>query len=288
MARMDSRDALNYVRERARSSTSSGSTTLQPALPPEEVQTFNLVRRLASSHARRGGRFAAALHTKGLEGGNRRLGIPPSGADLELALQLPSGDWLDLILQAKRQFSNGQYMQWESWQVTALRAWARSRGRSPGILLYNAPISPFGPPQTWVTMGACCRTHLRCSGRRWPTWLPPDNRSPLAITICMLEDEDIACLLRDRPDVNYVNRHAMLFECLLCPSRPPSVLSSRHTPQWAAALLESASALESSLVTDEQANVDEPLNIRALNDWVPRYSLVLAPSRDETSNPQLP
>jgi hypothetical protein len=282
MARMDTRDARNSLRERY---PSGGTTSTRSMVSPEETTTFNLVRRLAYWQLRLGGGVAATLHSKALEGGlaGRR---PPSGADLELAVEVASGAWVDLLLQAKRIFEHqpgpdGAYDGWKTTQVEDLRSWAAHYGgRTPGMLLYNAEIPPFGAPRHTMTLGGCCTSPLQCHGWRWPRWTPPDRRSPLGITLVVLPDYGTPLMPQlsgDAPTANVVNQYASPLECIFCPnrlvhdesdSRVSAIKLKREIPEWAADLL--------TAVTEEQTDATQT---RPLPDdaelWHASYSLVL-------------
>lgn len=140
MARMDTRDSQAHVLTR-------GIHGVTRTVPPEEVTTFNLVRRLAYQRHRKGG-VSIALHSRPLEGGNIILGRPPSGADLELAVEVHPGKWLDISLQAKKfNPASGKYDGWNPAQNGHLMSWAASKGRrSTGVLLYNTSDAPFCGP----------------------------------------------------------------------------------------------------------------------------------------------
>ncbi len=258
MSRLDTKHAMAHVLELNRALLGT------PAMPPEEVTTFNLVRRLAAAQARRGGAYGVALHSKPLEGGNRRRGILPSGADLELAVEVRPGAWANLVVQAKRQFTGtGGYDQWKRWQVDALRVWASANNRTPGMLLYNSALQPFTPPgpQPLVPMGSCCMKDIRCWGRNWPQWLPPDHRSALAVTLCILPSLPAALpgpLGGDRLAAGVVNGFAMPLECLFC-DQVPRLVVKPQAPQWALALLEAAQAPPVLVPDTAQDDGDAPL-----------------------------
>jgi hypothetical protein len=141
MSRMDTRDAQSYVQTR------DVKNNLSPGVPPEEVTTFNLVRRLAGRRSASGG-FMIALHSRPLEGGHTPSGRAPSGADLELAVEVAPGAWIDLALQAKKfKPDSGKYDGWDPRQNRMLVQWAHKNGRrAAGMLLYNSSDPPFAPP----------------------------------------------------------------------------------------------------------------------------------------------
>src|SRR5262249_25847945 len=151
-----------------------------------------------------------------------------SGADLEIAIEVTPGTWIDLLLQAKRIFehtagSGGVYDGWKADQINKLRYWAAHNGdRTPGMLLYNAEIPPFGPPRHYVKLGGCDMNLLRCHGWRWPQWAPPDDRSPLGITLIILPKHGtplVPALSGDALPANVANQYASPLECIFCPGR---------------------------------------------------------------------
>ncbi|WP_104524063.1 hypothetical protein [Blastococcus atacamensis] len=279
MARMDTRDSLAGVHE------IGVHLAHRLVAPPEEVTTFNLVRRLASSHTRRGGSFAAALHSRRLEGGDRSRGILPSGADLQLAVEVSPGQWAHLVLQAKKlDAGTGRYKSWERWQVDALRRWASTHGAPvPGMLLYNSATPPFTSPGsgTAVALGACCSSPLTCHGWSWPTWTLPDRRSPLAVTLCLFPPDPAAlpaALSGDGPSAVTVNPHAMPLECIFCRG---STLASGWTPApptWAVDLLArrpDPDQLDAGTLVDTPPDDPSDQTDITAESWTPRYSLVL-------------
>lgn len=241
MSRMDTRDSLNLIFERG------VSGQLRSISPPEEVTTFNLVRRLAFW-----GAPAIALHSRPLEGGNRSMKPrrPPSGADLELAVEVLPGVWIDLALQAKKADpASGTYRGWKPTQNNSLRLWAMNHGaRTPAMLLYNAQsIPPFGPPGARVHQGACCRVVVTVHGWCWPRWSVPDDRSPLAVTLVVLDAHGTqpgpgAPTLFKDPSISQVLPYSMPLECVFCPKKLLS--GGKHAiptlpapPRWASDLL---------------------------------------------------
>jgi len=282
MARMDTRDTRRDVRERY---PSGGGTSIRSILPPEETTTFSFVRRLAYQHRKRGGKGVVAFHSKALEGGfaGKR---PPSGADIELAVEVTSGNWIDLLLQAKRIYEpragqDGVYEGWKKTQVRALRRWAARNGdRTPAMLLYNAQVSPFVAPGNDVTLDGCCMSPIECDHYRWPMQDPPNRRSPIGITLIVLPALPSRlphALSVDSLPANIANRYASPLECIFCPSRltggieasggrmrgPISVIRpKRQIPQWAAILLEAAG---------ERADVDERYSISEIRQPMDKH-----------------
>jgi hypothetical protein len=292
MARMDTRDTRSDLRERY---PSRGMTFTRPMLPPEEATTFNLVRRLATQQRLHGGVGVVSLHSKALEGGlaGRR---PPSGADIELAVEVTPGNWIDLLLQAKRIYephrgSNGSYKGWKDGQVRALRRWAARNGdRTPGVLLYNAQVPPFVAPGHYVALRGCGMSPIQCHGWRWPKWNPPDRRSPTAVTLLILPaygSRMPRSLSRDSISANIVNRYASPLECIFCPGRLTetnetcggktgypicAIKPKNQIPQWAATLLatveDQAEGEEAQLISGVRPSPDD-------DRWNAQYSIVL-------------
>jgi len=305
MARTETRDAQYDLLERY---PSGGKTSIRSMLPPEEVTTFNFARRLAVKHKQRGGKGVVALHSKALEGGlsGRR---PPSGADIELAVEVTPGNWIDLLLQAKRIYEprigkNGAYEGWKEEQVKTLRRWAADNGnRTPGMLLYNSEIiPPFVLTGRNVALGGCCMSPIRCHRYSWPIGGgPPDRRSPVGITLVILPLYRAKLpppLAGDSLLADVVNQYASPLECIFCPcrlvrarkscggktGRPISTIRPKNrTPQWAATLLaavneqvDAASALE---------KVPSPgLPYRNDQQWDAQYSMVLPYIEDVISS----
>lgn len=142
---------------------------LRRATMPEESTTSNLVRRLAYMGRDLG--VVAVLHSRPLEGGVKRNGKvihSPSGADVELALEVAPGRWVDLLLQAKnlkQKRKGAEYTSWQRTQNGHLRTWATAHGRTPGMLLYNELVSPFvaaTPPANFSDYR--CRAFGACRG----------------------------------------------------------------------------------------------------------------------------
>lgn len=172
---------------------------LRRATMPEETTTSNLVRRLAYTGRDLG--VVAVLHSRPLEGGVKRKGKvihSPSGADLELALEVAPGRWVDLLLQAKnlkRKRKGAEYTSWQRTQNGHLRTWAAAHGRTPGMLLYNELVSPFvatTPPATvsdyqCVAFGACLGANqiqlhdFATTASRWDIF----QGTPGGVSLCM-------------------------------------------------------------------------------------------------------
>src|SRR5699024_10666804 len=240
LSRMDTRDALADVHSRLVPTGQQSIGSLVTDVPPEEVTTFNLVRRLVNRRTSAGGR-AIALHSRPLEGGNRKTGRKPSGCDLELAVEVGPGLWVDLALQAKKFLPHsGIYRGWSHNQNSNLIQWATRNGnRTPGMLLYNTEGSPFASPgSTTSVLGACCTQPKRCHGWKWPgakgrEWSLPDDRTPMAVSLVLNQS---SMLGMTNPTPKQLAEVAFPLECIFCPNAP---LVTTRAPSWALTLLES-------------------------------------------------
>ena len=262
MSRLDIRDAQKDVWTR-------GVHGRSRTVPPEEVTTFNLVRRLARLRRAAGGQ-SIALHSRPLEGGNEAVGRLPSGADMELAVEVAPGVWADFALQAKKfNPDSGKYDGWDPDQNTHLVNWARADNRkAAGMLLYNTTSTPFAPPGHPSPLFNLCCSYTWCHGWRWPRWGLPDGRSPLAISIIVdISDPGVLALKDPRP--KDVADHALPWECLFCPSARGTALASAigGRPQWVEPIQEPQG--------DEQASTAD------LSPQTAGYSLVLGMSDEE-------
>ncbi|QQU99973.1 hypothetical protein I6I64_00015 [Corynebacterium amycolatum] len=227
---------------------------LEKSLPPEEYLTYNLIRRLAESHAQIGG-AAVALHNRALEGGNKSSRRPPSGCDIEMAIEVAPGKWLDLALQAKKYSpATSNYKGWSKVQNGNLIRWAnKNGGRTPGMLLYNSTDSPFCKVgrKTNIFGGCSVPTSKECTGdKKLPLCLnnvvrsnnipPYPQDSPMAIGISL--DQTMMKNKEDAAPVN-IQKSLLPIECLFCGNwqgRSAALLKSR-TPIWADELIEMAS-----------------------------------------------
>jgi len=288
LSRMDTRDAQANVWTR-------NVTGIAPSVPPEEVTTFNLVRRLVDRRAQSGG-LALALHSRPLEGGSRRRRRRASGADLELAVEVAPYRWVDMVLQAKR-FNprTGKYQGWSRLQNSNLVAWAKSHGRrQAGMLLYNTADPPFaGPPGRSLLFNGCCSTTI-CHGWKWPMWGLPDGRSPLAVSLVPdITVPAVAGLANPVPA--QVASVAMPLECIFCPvarRRQRGGLTTGQLPNWASDIAAAAAEFEPGNEHFAEPNQDGgiaddglgsgPTDIRDdAGDDVAAFSLVLGMSPDE-------
>lgn len=250
-----------------------GSIGSRGLTTPEEVTTYNWVRRLARRRRELGLPIVAVHHSRSLEGGNRRTGRSGSGADVEIAVQRESGRWVDLLLQAKRLYQSasgaGIYEGWKAGQVRTMRRWARDHGgRTAGMLLYNADIAPFDPVGTLVRQGMCHTRQLQFVDDPVP---PPGDHlsSPLGITVVLfptLPTNIPARLNRDGLAADLVNDDAFPFECLQCTGHGPRRAISKlmaverlsEPPSWAATLLQSEGLRDTEVLNVSQRSLDRP------------------------------
>jgi hypothetical protein len=205
-------------------------------VPPEEVTTFNQVRRLALRRHIAGG-WAIALHSRPLEGGRKQSARPASGADLELAVEVAPGAWIDIALQAKK-FSPaaGRYDGWSPRQNQLLASWVQANARrAAGMLLYNSSDPPFAPPGYPSDMFRLCCSDTGCHGWRWPPLRQPgpNGWSPLAISLILdISDPRVARLRNPTPA--RIADMVLPWECLFCPTAQGRTLGAviGARPTW--------------------------------------------------------
>lgn len=281
--RLDTRDALKDVHTRGVPTSAFPSGTLETGVPPEEVTTFNLIRRLIS-RGRAAGAQAMALHSRPLEGGNKKSGRPPSGIDIEIAVEINQNQWVDLALQAKKYHPGyGTYRGWKATQNTNMINWAKNNGgRTPGMLLYNTSEPPFvGPGNNTNLFGACCVRPKQCHGWKWPgskgsEWSLPDKRSPLSLSLVI----DLALMTgQSDPTPASIQNHAFPLECIFCPFQK-QYLPSGRLPDWAAEVLETPLQYPNNIVAGRDISLDPQVanteGPRGEQDSMqPRFSLVL-------------
>jgi hypothetical protein len=266
MSRMDIRDAQDDVWTR-------GVHRLSRAVPPEEVTTFNLVRRVAGRRRAAGG-LSIALHSRPLEGGNTTTGRLPSGADLELAVEVAPGAWADFALQAKK-FNplTGKYEGWDPTQNAHLVKWARASGRrAAGMLLYNSTDPPFAPPGHASPVFNLCCSDTWCHGWKWPRWEWPDGRSPLAVSLILdIADPRVSQLANPTP--KDVADLALPWECLFCPTAQKMRLGGviGGQPEWV------------GLIPEPPGDTNEEAS-RNVSTQIASYSLVLGMSDEERTD----
>lgn len=228
MSRLDTRDAQRTVWTRGVYGAS------RCAVPPEEVTTFNLVRRLAGRRLSSKG-LSVALHSRPLEGGHAPSGRAGSGADLELAVEVAPNLWIDVALQAKKFDPNtGKYNGWDPSQNQQLLSWAAANGRkSAGMLLYNSSDAPFTRPgYSSALFRACCSATV-CNGWKWPRWGFPDGRSPLAVSLVPdIGDPRVSGLANPTP--TQIADVALPWECFFCPRIHARnvLLTTGQQPRW--------------------------------------------------------
>ena len=262
MSRLDTRDAQNDVWTR-------GVQGRSRSVPPEEVTTFNLVRRLAGLRRKAGG-LSIALHSRPLEGGNRNVGRDPSGADIELTVEVAPGAWTDFALQAKKfKPDSGKYHGWDPDQNAHLVNWARANNRrAAGMVLYNTTDNPFAPHGSPSPLFNLCCSPTLCHGWTWPRWGLPDGRSPLAISI-IVDISDPGVLALKDPGPRDVANYALPWECLFCPRARRLVLARAigGQPEWVEPIQEPPG--------------DEEARDAVLSPQTAGYSLVLGMSDEE-------
>lgn len=204
-----------------------GVVSLRSGGLPEEVMTWELVQLLSSLQSGPLSSLIIASHSKGLEGGTTNQ--PASGADLELAIEVAPGQWIDLLLQAKRLYrDSSKYESWKQMQVQALQNWATANGRTPGMLLYNCGVAPF-LSGTYVVQGGCSTGHVEMSNLAHPPRPFPSPCAPLGVTLVVLPSFSGALppgLHGDGLTAKAVNEYASPWECVLCTHWP--ALSRSH------------------------------------------------------------
>jgi len=240
------------------------------ARQPEETTTSNLLRHLGYLGQNLG--VSAIQHTRSLEGGYKTKPKAkakakstvriPSGADLELSIEISPGRWLNLLLQAKALKPSGKYSAWKPAQNSNLIKWARGHNLVPGMLLYNDVVPPFvkrTQPQTWADYA--CRAFGGCSqvGRTQAglysdeatePWLRGPAQTPGGISLCLDEKQMLSAAV---PVLSMRKRHFQL-EHLLHISEHHKPIDSRGTTlshltsatpsPWALELLRTRDAVE--------------------------------------------
>jgi len=242
------------------------------ARQPEETTTSNLLRQLGYLGQNLG--VVAIQHTRLLEGGYKTKPRAkakakakstvriPSGADLELSIEISPGKWLNLLLQAKALKPSGKYSAWKPAQNSNLIAWARSHNLVPGMLLYNDVVPPFVKrmqPETWAdyacrAFGGCSQVHRTQAGlysydaTEW--WLRGPGQTPGGISLCLDEEQMRAAAV---PVLSMRKRHFQLEHLLhISEHHKPidsqgttlSNLTSATPSPWALELLTTRDALE--------------------------------------------
>jgi hypothetical protein len=220
---------------------------------------------------RASGGLSIALHSRSLEGGHAPTGRPPSGADLELAVEVGPGIWTDFALQAKK-FNpvTGKYDGWDPGQNAQLVRWARVNGRrAAGMLLYNSTDPPFAPPGHASPVFNMCCSDTWCHGWKWPRWARPDGRSPLAISLIVdIADPKVSSLANPTP--KDIADLALPWECLFCTAVQKLALGGAlgPRPEWVERIQGSPDDI------DEEA-------IMGVSPQSANYSLVLGMSEEE-------
>ena len=241
---------------------------------PEEVTTFNFARQLASIHGKptrrhfkrifgHVGDARIAVHNKALEGGG--AGRVASGADLEMAIEVRSGSWVSLLMQAKRLYPGGTYREWKPSQITKLKRWALAKGNTaPAMLLYNPSIAPFNQRVNPIDMGGCCHRKVLRSTAILPGYTPPHPKaiSPLTFTLACLRPRTQKNLTGKSPAAISVNKTALPLECIFCPAatdagRESSIPTYESPPQWAQEALMSDAPIDLPLGSGESGPTGE-------------------------------
>lgn len=261
-ALLDTMQTRQYVRER------HSSLAVTPAVEHEETTTSNLLRRIGYYGQNVG--VHAAQHTRTLEGGLTRNGrqvIVPSGADLEIAVEVSPGRWLDLLLQAKAFKPPGTYSSWSPQQNQKLISWANRRGRTPGMLLYNDHLPPFvtnAPPVTSAdyvcTAFGGCGSVGRAQLSKWAEnkySFGPDT-TPAGVSLCL----DQSSMLTAAPVPQSIRPYHFQLEHLLHDGEHGDAIDAQGAtlrgltraarPQWATELIESR-----LVESEDAADVDQ-------------------------------
>ncbi|MCS5506767.1 hypothetical protein [Curtobacterium flaccumfaciens] len=195
MARRGSQQTRAHVLQR------DTKNRLVPAAQPEETTTNNLVRHLGFYGRNLGVR--ALLHTRSLEGGWTSKGTvkrKPSGADLELAIEVSPGTWFDLLLQAKAyKPRQATYDHWSPTQNNHLINWAKRDNRVPGMLLYNDLMQPFvnravEPMDFRCSVFGACKSIQRVQVQQWNTTkhCKGPEATPVGISMCLDQKQMLA------------------------------------------------------------------------------------------------
>jgi hypothetical protein len=191
--------------------------------PREETVTENL---LVAMNKRAGGR----VHIRKTTGSEEAK----TGADFAWALQLGSGEWLNLLIQAKKlnhRTKNYSAMRDpNAWlQARSLQIEGAATNALAAYLFYNG--DDLGPPGAQLLFGLCCRSPVN-RAREGPPWAPM-RASPAG---CVLASAELVeFLITTGSATNAVNLSAAggtPWECLLCPHsahrrRPLGVLGRR-------------------------------------------------------------
>lgn len=268
LVRSDHRSAESVLRELT---WSNHSLTIGVATPPEEFTTLRVAQQLALTWPQTARSVPVLLHSKGVEGGRSRLRRPPSGADLQISMEVRKNRWLNLLLQAKKHGSYGRrngYGDWRSTQIQDLRNWARSHNQVPGMLLYNG-----GPPfisNSRVLFDSCCRGWAHCcdTSPRDSVEYTRIGCTPLGITLMLLPKRRPRSLMAADVKARDVNKLAVPWECLYCNPRATRIqetLGSGDLPfEW----VEAFSGQEAEVPTWMADHLldDEPVWARQLRE----------------------
>ena len=247
------------------------------ARQPEETTTSNLLRQLG--HLGQDLGVVAIQHTRSLEGGYKpkpkakpKLRVP-SGADLELSIEISPGKWLNLLLQAKALKPSGKYNAWKPAQNANLIAWAQSHKLVPGMLLYNDVVPPFVKTKqpkerddyVCVAFGGCAqvwRTQTGLYSHKKDEWyFRGPARTPGGISLCL----DQAQMLSAAVPVSSMSKWHFQLEHLLHGSEHDNPVDSRgrtlsdltrsRPSPWALDLLKARDAV--NLADSDQDRYDD-------------------------------
>lgn len=244
--------------------------SVKPATEHEETTTRQNVGVLA------------VQHTRTLEGGLARNGrqvVVPGGADLEVAIEVRPGRWLDLLLQAKALKPSGTYPGWSPQQNQKLIAWATGHHRVPGMMLYNDLTPPFvaqAPPAAigdfaCAAFGACPSVNRAQLGMwRSSSFCVGPARTPAGIGLCL----DQALMLAKPASPAVIHDCHFQLEHLLHTGEHGLAIDAAGTtlnalvqptrPAWATRLLESRVAQgRDALDVDRAAGDDQPMEAAA-------------------------
>ncbi len=282
MARRSAEQTRTHVLQR------DTKNRLVRANQPEETTTNNLVRQLGFGGRNLGVR--ALLHTRPLEGGRTHKGVvkrKPSGADLELAIEVAPQIWFDFLLQAKSfRPSVGTYEHWSPKQNQHLISWAKKHNRIPGMLLYNDFVVPFVKKVGTTTDYTCtvfggCASVERVQVERWgqTEYCHGPKATPAGISMCLDKQ-----LMSTRPaHLTAIKKYHFQIEHLLHIREHNDAIDgqgvaltalSRPTPPgWAADLLNAADPGTSDAGAIYRVDDGEPQNTPP--DFSARASLVI-------------
>lgn len=157
------------------------------------------------------------------------------GLDWAWAIRTPAG-WLTALVQAKnvggRRFGIYPELRTRSAteQAEALIHAAHLAGAVPLYAFYNSQVAPFGTDGSVVDMGGCAQARIqRGPSAVGPPWV--SGITPLGVSIAHAEDvlERVTPAPAQNQHASSVNRLAMPWECLFCPSWRPYPGTARRS-----------------------------------------------------------